>query len=142
MGSDKRIFRFRQPQGEFGKKHSELESRREKLNETIRLNREEVNRLLRQKSAAAKSKAKKLRKKIAFAVKYGYVYGGHVKNEILGMLTLYNAGRSFAVKSVRRIRYDPDDPKLYLNMYFPRRQSGEGKNRLFVYIHGGGWIGG
>ena len=68
MGSDKRIFRFRQPQGEFGKKHSELESRREKLNETIRLNREEVNRLLRQKSAAAKSKAKKLRKKIAFAM--------------------------------------------------------------------------
>ena len=142
MGSDKRIFRFRQPQGEFGKKHSELESRREKLNETIRLNREEVNRLLRQKSVAAKSKAKKLSKKISFAVKYGYVYGGHVKNEILGMLTLYNAGRSFAVKTQRHIRYDPDDPKLYLNMYFPRRQSGEGKNRLFVYIHGGGWIGG
>lgn len=142
MGSDKRIFRFRQAKGEFGKKHSELESRRENLNETIRLNREEVNRLLRQKSAAAKNKAKKLRKKIAFAVKYGYVHGGHVKNEILGMLTFYNAGRSFAVTAKRHIRYDPSDPKLYLNMYFPRRKSGEGKNRLFVYIHGGGWIGG
>lgn len=142
MGNEKRISLFRQAKGEFGKKHSELELRRERLVESIRLNREEFNGLLRQKSVAARNKAKKLRKKLAFAVKYGYVYGGHVKNEILGMLTLYNAGRSFAVKSVRRIRYDPDDPKLYLNMYFPRRQSGEGKNRLFVYIHGGGWIGG
>lgn len=142
MGNEKRISLFRQAKGEFGKKHSELELRRERLNESIRLNREEFNGLLRQKSVAAKSKAKKLSKKISFAVKYGYVYGGHVKNEILGMLTLYNAGRSFAVKTQRHIRYDPSDPKLYLNMYFPRRAAVNGKNRLFVYIHGGGWIGG
>ena len=142
MGKEKRISRFRQAKGEFGEKHSELELRRQHLVESIRLNREEFNGLLRQKSAAARNKAKKLRKKLAFAVKYGYVYGGHVKNEILGMFTLYNAGRSFAVKIKRHIRYDPGDPKLYLNMYFPRRKSGEGKNRLFVYIHGGGWIGG
>ncbi len=127
---------------DFRKKQLELEMRRKNLQEELRRSREEYAALIKQNTAEAKNKAKKLMKKIAFGIKYSYVYGGHVKNEILGMMTVYNLGRSLLVRSKRKIRYDPDDEKLYLNIHEYYRRDPKVRSKVFVYIHGGGWIGG
>ncbi len=134
--------RFRVKRSEFGKLHSELEARRAQFDKALKLKREEVKELLANRTVESEEKAKKLMKKLAFAVKYSYVHGGHVKNEILGMLTFYNGGRSFLVRAKRKIRYDPGDEKLYMNIYQRFNRDVSVKAKVFVYIHGGGWIGG
>ena len=126
----------------FSLKHLALEERRKRLVESLGLKKEEYAALLAENTAEAKAKAEKIIKKAAFELKYGYVYGGHVKNEILGMLTVYNLGRSFSVRARRKIRFDPTDDKLYLNTYQYLRRDSSKKAKVFVYIHGGGWIGG
>ena len=126
----------------FSLKHLALEERRKRLVESLGLKKDEYAALLAENTAEAKAKAEKIIKKAAFELKYGYVYGGHVKNEILGMLTVYNLGRSFSVRARRKIRFDPTDDKLYLNTYQYLRRDSSKKAKVFVYIHGGGWIGG
>ncbi len=123
-------------------KHEALEQRHRALVDRIKNNMTELEALLKQNNHKAKAAAKKLRKKISFDLRYGYVEGGHIKNEILGMLTVYNWGRSHKVKSIRHIRFDNGDSNLYLNIYQHKKRDMSKTAKVFVYIHGGGWIGG
>ncbi len=126
----------------FKAKYQQLEQRRVAFNERLKSNIAELELLRKETSAKAKRKAKKLAKKISFDVRYGYVEGGHIKNEILGMLTIYSFGRSHKVNAIRHIRFDESDPVLYLNIYQNKKRDMSVKAKVFVYIHGGGWIGG
>lgn len=81
-------------------------------------------------------------KRVAKNTKYIYVKGGHAKNEVLGYLTVLNFERSFDVDIKYRVEYAPDDKSLYLNIYQPKDRDMTIKLPVFVYIHGGGWIGG
>lgn len=85
---------------------------------------------------------KELQEKLLYDIKFAYVRTGHAKNELLGFLTVFNARRSFKVKVTRRISYAPDDRRLYLNIYERKDRDARRKAPVFVYIHGGGWIGG
>ena len=85
---------------------------------------------------------KELQEKLLYDIKFAYVRTGHAKNELLGFLTVFNARRSFKVRVTRRISYAPDDPRLYLNIYERKDRDARRKAPVFVYIHGGGWIGG
>jgi len=57
------------------------------------------------------------------------------------MKPLLNWNRSHDVRYTRKIRYDPGDPRLYLNLCQPKERTG-GRLPVFVYIHGGGWVSG
>lgn len=46
------------------------------------------------------------------------------------------------MKTTRFVRYDDDDKRLYLDFYERKDRDRNKKSRVFVYIHGGGWIGG
>jgi acetyl esterase/lipase len=74
--------------------------------------------------------------------KFLYVRGGHAKNEFLGFMTVLNMERALDVDIERRVRYADDDKSLYLNIYQPKNRDMRVKLPVFVYIHGGGWIGG
>lgn len=92
-----------------------------------------------------KSTARKIRRfneKLVYDLKFAYVRTGHMKNEFLGFLTVFNAKRSRLVKTERHVRYDENNERLYLNIYYRRDRKHDVKAPVFVYIHGGGWIGG
>lgn len=88
------------------------------------------------------TKAREVSKKAFDDARYIYKVGGHIKNEALGYLTVFNFDRSFDVDIEAHIKYTPDDNSLYLNVYQPKNRSINQKLPVFVYIHGGGWIGG
>ena len=95
--------------------------------------------------ARRRQKAEEFRKKndrLLYDLKYAYVKSGHVKNELLGFLTVFNAKRSFRVKVRRFVQYAPDNKRLYLDIYERKDRNPSVKSPVFVYIHGGGWIGG
>ncbi len=139
---NKLMTKLQQNHEHFKAKHEALEHRRAALVEKLRSERAEFEALLKENTAKAKRKAKKLKKKMSFDLRYGYVEGGHIKNEILGMLTFYNWGRSHKVRTIRHIKFDESDPNLYLNIYQHKKRDMNVKSKVFVYIHGGGWIGG
>lgn len=86
---------------------------------------------------------KAFEEKLLYDIKFAYVRTGHAKNELLGFLTVFNARRSLNVKVKRQVHYDMDgDRKLYLNIYERKDRDPGIKAPVFVYIHGGGWIGG
>jgi len=85
---------------------------------------------------------KAFQEKLLYDVKFAYVRTGHAKNELLGFLTVFNAKRSINVDVTRFVRYAPDNERLYLNIYQRKDRDPEIKAPVFVYIHGGGWIGG
>lgn len=120
----------------FDAKHIQLERRRQELQDTV----EREERALRNEKV--KSKSKKLAKKLMFRTKYVYVAGGHFKNEVLGFLTVFNLGRSTKVRTKRLVRYDEKEPLLYLDLYERKDRDRTKTAKVFVYIHGGGWIGG
>lgn len=126
----------------FKAKYEALEQRRIAFVDKLRRDKAELEQLRKENTAEAKRKAKKLRKKISFNMRYGYVEGGHVKNEIIGMMTFYSWGRSHKVTAVRHIKFDEGDTNLYLNIYQHKKRDMSKKSKVFVYIHGGGWIGG
>ena len=124
----------------FDFKHIQLELRRKELEN--RIAREEFEAKLEAHTRKMRKKAKKAAKKVAFDVKYAYVAGGHFKNELLGFLTIFNLNRSDKVRTIRNIRYDDADKRMYLNIYERKDRDMSQKAKVFVYIHGGGWIGG
>lgn len=87
-------------------------------------------------------KLRKQREKLAYDLKFAYVRSGHAKNEFLGFLTVFNAKRSFRVRTRRFVQYDEDNKRLYLNIYERKDRDAARRAPVFVYIHGGGWIGG
>ncbi len=92
-----------------------------------------------------KKTARKIRRfneKLVYDLKFAYVRTGHIKNEFLGFLTVFNAKRSRLGRTERHVRYDEENEKLYLNIYYRRDRKPSEKAPVFVYIHGGGWIGG
>ena len=130
----------------FDDKHIQLENRRKELINTIRgyeKRREELASQERRGELSAKYKkeAKRVAKKIAYYTKYVYVYSGHKKNEVLGFMTLFNLGRSHKVRTTRLLKYD-NAHDLYLDVYQRKDRDISKKLKVFVYIHGGGWIGG
>ena len=130
-GEKRRLFDF---------KHIQLELRRKELEN--RIAREEFEAKLQQDTRKMMKKAKKAAKKAAFDVRYAYVAGGHFKNELLGFLTVFNLNRSTKVRTIHNIRYDENDKRMYLNIYERKDRDRSQKAKVFVYIHGGGWIGG
>ena len=124
----------------FDFKHVQLELRRKELENKIA--REEFEAKLEANTRKMMKKAKKAAKHAAYDVKYAYVFGGHVKNELLGALTIFNLNRSTKVRTTRFIRYDDTDKRMYLNIYERKDRDRTQKVKVFVYIHGGGWIGG
>ena len=124
----------------FDFKHIQLELRRKELENKIA--REEFEAKLEANTRKMVKKAKKAAKHAAYDVKYAYVFGGHVKNELLGALTIFNLNRSSKVRTTRFIRYDENDKRMYLNIYERKDRDKTQKAKVFVYIHGGGWIGG
>ena len=139
---NKLITHFHNNKEAFKAKMTALQERQNAFNESLRNYKQQLDELVKSTSAKAKRKAKKIARKISFGMRYGYVEGGHVKNEILGMLTIYNIGRSHKVSTIRHIKFDESDPVLYLNIYQPKKRDMSKRMRVFVYIHGGGWIGG
>lgn len=127
---------------QFRAKRQQLEQRRQDLVNKVRADVAAAEELIEQHTAKARAQAKKLLKRAKFDLTYSYVEGGHIKNEILGMLTLFNLGRSHKVTAKRQIRFDPEDNRLYLNIYQPKKRDMKKRMKVFVYIHGGGWIGG
>ncbi len=125
----------------FREKYEKLRNRQKAFHSNLRENRARVRELMKENTAKARAKAKKLMRKISFGIKYTYAMGGRLRNEIVGMLTIYNFGRAVFLHIKRRIRYDPSDEKLYLNTYYPLGKP-KGKYKVFIYIHGGGWMGG
>lgn len=85
---------------------------------------------------------KAFQEKLLYDIKFAYVRTGHAKNELLGLLTVFNARRSMNVRVKRQVHYAPDDERLYLNIYERKDRDPAIKAPVFVYIHGGGWIGG
>lgn len=132
---------------QFDLKYAQLEKRRDELEK--RLAKEERDAKIartkyeaKQLSAKARRYAKKQAKKAVYDAKYLYVRGGHAKNEFLGWLTIFSFRRSHKVKITRFLRYDESDKRLYLDIYEPKDRNRTQKAKVFVYIHGGGWIGG
>lgn len=124
----------------FDIKHLQLERRRLALINSIKRDEAEAKRLAGTENA--KKKVKKLAKSVAYRTKYIYVAGGHFKNEMLGFVTIFNLGKSHKVKATRLLRYDEKNPALYLDVYQRKDRDVTKKAKVFVYIHGGGWIGG
>ena len=130
----------------FDEKHRQLEQRRQELIQTIRqyeARREEIadKEKRGEASANAKREAKRIAKKLAYYTKYIYVYSGHKKNEALGFMTVFNLGRSHKVRTTRLLHYDKAREQ-YLDIYQRKDRDMSKKAKVFVYIHGGGWIGG
>lgn len=94
------------------------------------------------KEEKLKRKIRKFNEKLVYDLKFAYVKSGHTKNEFLGFLTVFNAKRSMYVKTTRFVQYAPDNKRLYLNIYERKDRDKSLKSPVFVYIHGGGWIGG
>ena len=94
------------------------------------------------KRKPAPESMKEFQEKLLYDIKFAYVRTGHAKNELLGFLTVFNAKRSFNVRVKRAVQYAPDDKRLYLNIYERKDRDPSIKAPVFVYIHGGGWIGG
>ena len=131
----------------YEQKYAQLEKRRDELDKKIRREEREAkieNAKSEVKAVSKKARkyAKKQAKKAAYDAKYLYVAGGHMKNEFLGWLTIFNFHRSHKTKIERFIRYDENDKRLYLDLYERKDRDRTKKAKLFVYIHGGGWIGG
>lgn len=131
----------------FDIKHAQLEQRRIALLSKIRQEEIELKSLVdgdkfKDISAKVLKKAKKHVKKMVYATKYIYVSGGHKKNEFLGWLTIFNFNRSHNVKITRFLRYADNDRRLYLDIYEKKDRDKSKRAKVFVYIHGGGWIGG
>lgn len=103
---------------------------------------DETRAALELKLAEFEKNAKKIGRKAKYVTKYIYVKGGHEKNEALGFLTVFNFNRALNVKCKRFIEYDPSNKRLYLDIYQLRKRDIKKKLPVFVYIHGGGWIGG
>lgn len=125
----------------FGEKYESLRERQRLFHAALKENRERRRELMKENTAQAKAKAKKLARRISFGIKYTYAMGGRLRNEIVGMLTVYNFGRAVFLHVKRHIRFDPSDEKLYLNIYYPLGKH-KGRYKVFLYIHGGGWMGG
>lgn len=125
----------------FGEKYESLRERQRLFHAAMKENRERRRELMKENTAQAKAKAKKLARRISFGIKYTYAMGGRLRNEIVGMLTVYNFGRAVFLHVKRHIRFDPSDEKLYLNTYYPLGKH-KGRYKVFLYIHGGGWMGG
>lgn len=132
---------------QFDLKYAQLEKRRDELDK--RLAKEEIEAKIahakyeaKQLSSKAKRLAKKQAKKAVYDAKYLYVRGGHAKNEFLGWLTIFSFRRSHKVKATRFLHYDDTDKRLYLDTYERKDRDKSKKAKVFVYIHGGGWIGG
>ena len=125
----------------FGEKYENLRERQRLFHAALKENRERRRELMKENTAQAKAKAKKLARRISFGIKYTYAMGGRLRNEIVGMLTVYNFGRAVFLHVKRHIRFDPSDEKLYLNIYYPLGKH-KGRYKVFLYIHGGGWMGG
>jgi len=98
--------------------------------------------LLEAKLQEEARKAKKILKKVEFNAKNLYVQGGHLKNEVIGMLTVFSFNKYTHLKIERDIKYDPTDKRMYLNTYQRKDRDMSVKAKVVVYIHGGGWIGG
>lgn len=131
----------------FDLKKDELEKKRDQLDRQIRREEREakivlVKEDLKEFSSKAKKYAKKQAKKAAYDAKYLYVAGGHAKNEFLGWCTVFSFRRSHKIKATRFVRYAEDDKRLYLDFYERKDRDRSKKAKVFVYIHGGGWIGG
>lgn len=124
----------------FAEKHKQLEAKRREL--FLRIQSEEREAKMLEAAHAAKSKIKKAAKRAKYDAKYVYVAGGHFKNEMLGFLTVFNMDRAHGVRTTRLIRYDEADRRLYLDIYQRKDRDVSKKAKVFVYIHGGGWIGG
>ncbi|MBQ9276041.1 MAG: alpha/beta hydrolase [Clostridia bacterium] len=124
----------------FDFKHVQLELRRKDLEN--RIAREEFEAKLQANTRKMMKRAKKAAKRAAYDVKYAYVFGGHAKNELLGFLTFFNANKSRNVRTTRFVHYDNSDKRMYLNIYERKDRDKSEKAKVFVYIHGGGWIGG
>ena len=130
----------------FDVKHLQLEMRRQALLKTIKkyeARQAEIEAKAKRGEMTAKLKkeAKQIAKKLVYYTKYIYVYSGHKKNEALGFVTVFNLGRSFKVRTIRGLHYDKAR-ELYLNIYQRKDRDMSKKAKVFVYIHGGGWIGG
>lgn len=126
----------------FDLKYKELKQKQEEFARDFKQHKEELEALLKEHTAEAKKRAKKVAKRVKFDLKYAYVASGHVKNEVLGFLTVFNLGRSHKVRTKRLIRYDEKNNEMYLNIYQRKDRDMSKRARVFVYIHGGGWIGG
>lgn len=129
----------------FDVKHRQLELRRQELEKTIKqyeAKRNELQSAQGKQSAKTKKEVRAIAKKLAYYTKYIYVAGGHAKNEALGFLTVFNMGRSHKVRTTRLLRYDENSRELYLDVYQRKDRDMSKKLKVFVYIHGGGWIGG
>ncbi len=124
----------------FDVKHRQLERRRQELE--ARIKQEETEARREAQTAEAKRRAKKFAKKLAYDTKYIYVAGGHFKNEALGFCTVFNLGRSTKVRTTRLVKYDDSDKLLYLDIIQRKDRDMSKRAKVFVYIHGGGWIGG
>lgn len=147
MKKQKPIISKEDKQKLFEVKRDQLEQRRIALNLQIKREELEAKMLLtgykmKNISSAMRKKAKKHAKKAIYGAKYIYVSGGHKKNEFLGWLTVFNFRRSHKVKTTRFLRYDENDKRLYLDTYERKDRDKTKKSKVFVYIHGGGWIGG
>lgn len=57
------------------------------------------------------------------------------------MRPLLNWNADKTVRWTKKIRYDENDAKLYLNICEPQNKP-EGKLPVYFYIHGGGWVSG
>lgn len=129
----------------FDIKHRQLELRRQELERTVKqyeAKQADFEARRGELSAKAKKEAKRVAKKLAYYTKYIYVAGGHAKNEALGFVTVFNLGRSHKVRTKRLVRYDEKNRELYLDIYQRKDRDIGKKSKVFVYIHGGGWIGG
>lgn len=126
----------------FSERYERLRLRQKLFHADLKKSAERRHELLLQNTAKTRAEAKKLAKKIAFGIKYTYALGGRLRNEIVGMLTVYNFGAAVFLHKKRRIRFDENDERLYLNIYRPLRAKKQGRQKVFVYIHGGGWMGG
>ena len=131
----------------YEQKYAQLEKQRDALDKKIRREEREArleNAVAEVKTVSKKARkyAKKQAKKAVYDAKYLYVAGGHMKNEFLGWLTIFNFHRSHNVKIERFVRYDQSDRRLYLDICERKDRNRSERAKLFVYIHGGGWIGG
>lgn len=90
----------------------------------------------------AARKMRRFNQKLVYDLKFAYVRTGHIKNEFLGFCTVFNARRSRLVATERQVHYDETNERLYLNAYYRRDRDPSVKAPVFVYVHGGGWIGG
>lgn len=132
---------------QFDAKYAQLERRRDELDKRLRIEERDAKIAqakdsARELSARARRFAKKQAKRAVYDAKYLYVRGGHAKNELLGWLTVFSFHRSHRVKVTRFLRYDDSDKRLYLDIYEPKGRDRSQRAKVFVYIHGGGWIGG